>query len=157
MMPLALPQSGYGCRPPCECGRPSSPSAAASTRRRRLVLLGWRVAWNVYLGLQMVSSTNPGIFISKMVSISTYLNTCCRIHYIQYTFLKVGVFFPSPDPQSQGRFPRSMVNFALKEPLLFVVKGIAWLLPGFYHVPLRGLQLLLCPAFQWASWQSRPQ
>ena len=25
------------------------------------------------------------------------------------------------------------------------------------HVPLRALQFFLCPAFQWATWQSRPQ
>ena len=30
------------CRPPCECWRSSFPSASASTRRRRLMPLGWR-------------------------------------------------------------------------------------------------------------------
>ena len=74
------------CRPPCECWRLSFPSASASTRRRRLMLLGWRVARNDYLGLQMIPWTNSSLVVSKMISISTYLCALSSLSFAECIF-----------------------------------------------------------------------
>ena len=72
--------------PPCECGRSSFPFASASTRRRRLMPLGWRVARNDHLGSQMISPTNSKLAVSKIISISTYLYALSSLPFAVYLF-----------------------------------------------------------------------
>ena len=80
------------CRPPCECGRSSFPSASASTRRRRLMPLGWRVARNDHLGSQMIPATNSNLAVSKIISISTYLCALSSLTFAVY-FFEIRRFF----------------------------------------------------------------
>ena len=81
------------CRLPCECGRSSFPSASASTRRRRLMPLGWRVARNDHLGSQMISPTNSKLAVSKIISISTYLYALSSLPFAFFFFFENGRFF----------------------------------------------------------------
>ena len=79
-------------RPPCECERSSFPSASASTRRRRLMPLGWRVARNDYLGSQIIPPTNSNRAVSKIISISTYLCALSSLTFAVY-FFEIWRFF----------------------------------------------------------------
>ena len=83
------------CRPPCECGRSSFPSASASTRRRRLMPLGRRVARNDHLGSQVITPTNSNLAVSKIISISTHLCALPSLPCAVYFFEKWRFFLGS--------------------------------------------------------------
>ena len=148
------------CRPPCECGRLSFPSASASTRRRRLMPLGWREARNDHLDSQMIQRLIRNLRFQKLYRF-LHIYTRCRACHLLFFFENWRVFFwgaATSEVRERPKPGQTAADDTLPVPRCLYVKSLTARnhKPNSLFTASERAEIASSPGF-WLSWPERDQ